>query len=84
MPAETTLPVPWKASILFFLNRKETPSTLAFTTPSLWPIIFSRFSFGAATSIPSVSTPWATCAKVSDACSSAFDGMQPTLRQVPP
>ena len=84
LPAATTLPVPWMPSILFFLNRNETPSTFDFTVASLCAIIFERLSFGAATSTPSASMPWAAWWNISEACSSAFDGMQPILRQVPP
>jgi hypothetical protein len=41
-----------KLSILFFLNRKATPSTLDFTVASLCAIIFSRLSFGLPISTP--------------------------------
>ena len=84
LPWPSTLPVPWKPSILFFLNRKATPSTFDFTVASLWAIIFPRLSFGAPTSTPSASMPWPAWWKTSEACSRAFEGMQPTLRQVPP
>ena len=84
LPAETMRPVPVKPSILFFLNRKATPSTFDFTVASLCAIIFSRLSFGAGISTPSVSMPWAAWLNISEACSRAFDGMQPMLRQVPP
>ena len=47
LPAATTLPVPRKLSILFFLNRKATPLTLDATVASLCAIIFFRLSFGA-------------------------------------
>ena len=84
LPAATTLPVPRKLSILFFLNRKATPLTLDATVASLCAIIFFRLSFGVPTSTPSVSKEWPASANISEAWSSALDGMQPMLRQVPP
>ena len=45
-------PAPWKASILFFLNRKSTPLTLPSTPSSLNFIIAARSSFGAPTPMP--------------------------------
>ena len=34
--------------------------------------------------MPCSANAWPACSKFSDDCSSAFDGMQPTLVQVPP
>ncbi|MNE95472.1 hypothetical protein D3C80_1935630 [compost metagenome] len=69
---------------LFFLNRYRMPSLFCFTIASLRPIIL-------ATSMPTspVEMPWSAkcrraCSKCSDDCSSALEGMQPTLVQVPP
>ena len=76
-------PVPWKCSILFLRKRNATPSTLPFTPSSLKAIICFRSSLGL-TSIPMPPSAWPASSKRSDACSSAFEGMQPTLRQVPP
>ncbi len=67
LPAATTLPVPRKESILFFLNRKATPLTLADTVASLCAIIFFRLSFGAGISTPSVSKEWPASANISEA-----------------
>ena len=46
-------------------------------------IICGRFSFGV-TSMPSSAKSLAAASYISEACSSALDGMQPTFRQVPP
>ena len=83
LPAATMRAVPWKASILFFLNRKSTPLTLPSTPWSLNAIIALRSSLGA-TPMPILEKPWPASSNNSEACSRAFDGMQPTLRQVPP
>ena len=34
--------------------------------------------------MPSLAKPWPASSNISEACSSAFEGMQPMLRQVPP
>ena len=75
---------PWKKAILFFLNRYRMPSLFCLTTVSLRLSIWPRFSFRPATSMPCSAKLWPACSKCSDDCSSAFDGMQPTLVQVPP
>ncbi len=67
LPAPTTLPVPRKESILFFLNRKATPLTLEATVVSLCASIFVRLSLGALTSTPSVSKAWPASANISEA-----------------
>ncbi len=52
--------------------------------PSLCVIIAARSGFGLPTSMPSLRKVWPASSNISEACSSAFEGMQPTLRQVPP
>jgi len=82
-PAAGMEPVPRKVVILFFLNRNSMPPTLAVTVSSLCVSICLRFSFGA-TSIPNWENWWPASSNSSEACSSALEGMQPMLRQVPP
>ena len=57
LPGPRMVAVPWKVSILFFLSRKATPSTLPLTPWSLKASILARSSFGA-TSIPMAAKPW--------------------------
>ena len=81
-PARRAWPSRWVTS--FFSSNPATPLVSASTTLSLCAIIASRSS-----STPETLTPWRASralawAYSSDVCSSAFDGMQPTLRQVPP
>ncbi len=47
-------------------------------------IITGRFSLGAGTSMPRPAKSLDAISNSSEAWSSALDGMQPTLRQVPP
>ena len=47
-------------------------------------IIAGRSSFGAGTTMPILAKAWPASSNSSEACSIAFDGMQPMLRQVPP
>ena len=83
-PAAAMRAEPWKASILFFFSRNSTPLTLPSTPSSLKAIMVLRSSFGAETLMP-ISPKWRLASsKRSEACSSALDGMQPMLRQVPP
>jgi hypothetical protein len=88
-PLTVTLPgaamraSPFSQSILFFLNRKATPLTLAVTVSSLCFIMRARSSFGS-TFTPNAWKPCPASSNISEACSSALEGMQPTLRQVPP
>ena len=77
-------PVPRTASILFFLSRNSTPLTLPSTPSSLNFISAARSSFGVPTPMPILAKLCPASSNISEACSSAFDGMQPTLRQVPP
>ncbi len=84
LPAATMRPAPLSQAILFLLNRNSTPLTLAVTTSLLRSCMRSRSSF-----TPSTTMPWSfhECMvswKFSLDCSSAFEGMQPMLRQVPP
>ena len=53
LPGAAIRPSPLTQSILFFLNRKATPLTLAATVSSLCFIIVGRSSFGGATTTPS-------------------------------
>jgi hypothetical protein len=84
LPWPSTRPVPWKVSILFFFIRKTRPLVFCSTVLSLWAISFFRFTFGFAISMPSASKECSASSSISVACSSAFEGMQPTLTQVPP
>ena len=84
LPAAATLPVPRSTSILFFFIRKSRPLVFCPTTWSLWAIIFFRLNFGFPTSMPSASKECPASANISVAWSSALDGMQPMLTQVPP
>ena len=54
------------------------------TTPALWAIMVARSSFGLPTSMPKPANLCPACSNSSETCSSAFDGMQPIFRQVPP
>ena len=58
--------------------------TLPSTPSSLNFISAARSSFGVPTPMPILAKQWPASSNSSEACSSAFDGMQPTLRQVPP
>ena len=82
-PGAAIEPMPRKAVILFFLNRNSTPVTLERTVSSLCASICGRLSCGV-TSMPKLRKLWPASSNNSEACSSALDGMQPMLRQVPP
>ena len=84
LPGAAMRPSPVTQSILFFLNRNATPLTLAATVSSLCFIIAARSSFGAPTTTPSGSRPCPASSNISEAWRSAFEGMQPMFRQVPP
>ena len=58
LPGAAMRPVPWKVSILFFLNRKATPLTLPSTPVSLNFIMAGRSSFGWPTLMPILSSRW--------------------------
>ena len=81
-PVRRACPSIWVTS--FFSSRPATPLVRSPTTLSLCAIMASRSS-----STPETTTPWRASfalawAYSSEVCSSALDGMQPTLRQVPP
>ena len=81
-PVRRAWPCRWVTSL--FSSRPATPLVRAPTTLSLWAIIASRSS-----STPETLMPWRASfdlawAYSSDVCSSAFDGIQPTFKQVPP
>ena len=84
LPVPSTLPLPLMTSILFFFIRNSTPLTLPSMPCCLKFIIAGRSSFGAETLTPILAKECPASSNISEACSSAFDGMQPTLRQVPP
>ena len=60
------------------------PSLFDFTTLSLRLSICARSSSSPFTLTPCSAKWWPACSKFSEDCSSALDGMQPTLVQVPP
>ncbi len=60
------------------------PSLFCATTLSLRASIFATSIVRPVTPMPCSAKAWPACSKFSDDCSSAFDGMQPTLVQVPP
>ena len=85
-----TLPGPFKRpqplihSTLFLRNRNSIPLVRAVTLSSFCFIICARLSVGV-TSMPRLlSSPLVAASYNSEACSNAFEGMQPTFRQVPP
>ena len=67
LPWPIRRPLPMKASILFFLKRKATPSTLAFTVASLWPIIALRSSLGLPVPTPIFGSSWLAWWNISEA-----------------
>ena len=68
----------------FFLNRNSTPLVLAATTSFLRACMRARSSLISPTMMPWSAKPCDSSWKLSVLCSSALDGMQPMLRQVPP
>jgi hypothetical protein len=60
------------------------PLTLEATTSALRACIFARSSETWPTLTPWSASLWRASSKCSEDCSSALDGMQPMLRQVPP
>ena len=71
-------------SILFFFIRNSTPLTLPSMPCCLKFIIEGRSSFGGGTLTPIFAKECPASSNISEACNSAFDGMHPILRQVPP
>ena len=84
LPGAVMRPLPMKVSTLFFLSRNSTPLTLPSTPWSLNAIIAGSTSLGVVTPMPILEKLWPASSNSSEACSSAFDGMQPMFRQVPP
>jgi hypothetical protein len=82
--AAVIFPSPFSQVTLFFLNRNSTPLTLAPTTSALRACIRPRSRLTWPTSTPCSASLWFASSKCSEDCSSALEGMQPTLRQVPP
>ncbi len=84
LPGAAMRPMPRTVSTLFFLSRKATPLTLPATPSSLSFIIVGRSRVGVPTPMPMRAKECPASSNISEACSSALDGMQPMLRQVPP
>ena len=81
--ASTKVPQPSISSILFFFIRKWTPLTIESETSRLRAWVGLK-SIVASPVIPNLSFSWVRMCDSSALRSSAFDGMQPTLRQTPP
>ena len=64
-PGRTMVPRPWNVSILFFLNRKATPLTLAATVSSRCLAIAAQSSRGGSVTMPSAAKPWAAVSNIS-------------------
>ena len=60
------------------------PWVSSWTTLSLRPIIVLRSRVSPVVLMPWWANSWFATSKWCDDCNSAFDGMQPTLRHVPP
>ncbi len=60
------------------------PSLFCFTTVFLRASILVTSMASFSSVMPWSANAWPACSKCSDDCSSALDGMQPTLVQVPP
>ena len=76
---------PFSHSTLFFLNRNSMPCVRPFTASLRAACIVPRSSSTPSAFTPHLaSVPSCASSNSSDAWSSALDGMQPTLRQVPP
>ncbi len=80
---DSNLPTPCTTVTLRCLARLTRPFVSLPTTDSFQPRSLSTSNFGAPNAMP-----WwlisSTSVTTLAACSSAFDGMQPTLRQTPP
>ena len=81
--AEMNLPTPCTLRTLRCLAMPARPLVSWLTTFSLYWRSLSRVMVGLPNSTPK-SPAWATSSMTAAACSSALDGMQPTLRQTPP
>mmetsp|Transcript_3948 Transcript_3948/g.9227 ORF Transcript_3948/g.9227 Transcript_3948/m.9227 type:complete len:239 (+) Transcript_3948:682-1398(+) len=77
-------PLPLTYVTLFFLNRPSMPPVRPLTLFSLAFIIFFRSKLTLSTVMPcALKSCWAWC-NMCEECKRDFEGMQPTLRQVPP
>ena len=83
-PAASMRPAPRNDATLFFLNRNSMPLVVAPTTSPLRFIICAKSSLGAATTMPCAARSWPASSNRWEDCRRALEGMQPTLRQVPP
>src|SRR6185503_9570852 len=83
-PPPASFPNPCSQVILFFLKRYSIPLVILVTMDSLRDCIFPRSSFTPDTEMPCSSRWCPAFSYSSEDESSAFEGMQPTLRQVPP
>ena len=83
-PAVSMRPVPWNEVILFLRNRKATPLVVASTTSPLRFMSWAKSSLGGASTMPCSARSWPASSNRCEDCSNALEGMQPTLRQVPP
>ena len=79
-----SVPAPRAQVTLFFLNRNSTPFVFAPTTSFLRFIICARSTETLAMMTPCSAAECFANSKCSLLVSSALDGMQPTLTQVPP
>ena len=84
VPGAVKRAAPFTQSILFFLKRNSTPRVFSPTTLSFRAIIWLRSSETPATLTPCCASACSASAYFSEDCSSALEGMQPILRQVPP
>ena len=83
-PLAEMRPLPLSQSILFFLNRNSMPAVLSLTTLFLLAIMVGRSSSTEPSLMPWPARLCLASSNFSELVSSALDGMQPTLRQVPP
>ena len=81
--AEVNLPSPYTTLTLRCLARPVRPPVSFLTTPSFQPRIAAGSNVGAPKLTPCEPIALASSTTLAT-CSSAFDGMQPTLRQTPP
>ena len=83
-PGATISALPWIQSTLFFLKRPRIPVVNPATISSFFAIIFDKLRLTLFVSTPHASRSPSSSANLSLACSNAFEGIQPTFRQVPP
>ena len=75
--------VPFTTSTPFPFSSRPTPPTIFFMTASLNSRSFAMSTLGASTRMPRSAAPRMSSTRFA-AAMSAFDGMQPQLRQTPP